>query len=80
MSSLHAVTSSVDTRLQLRARHEMTLSSTCGARGGGGGKRGMAAESRAAGDARGMETDSDKMYLRRAEGHLEAALAPVRTC
>jgi hypothetical protein len=29
VSSLHAVTSSVDTRLQLRARHEMTLSSTC---------------------------------------------------
>ena len=29
VSSLHAVTSSVDTRLQLRARHDITLSSPC---------------------------------------------------
>ena len=38
VSSLHAVTSSVDTRLQLRARHDMTPSSTCRSSGGGAGE------------------------------------------
>ena len=38
VSSLHAVTSSVDTRLQVRARHDMTPSSTCRSSGGGAGE------------------------------------------
>jgi hypothetical protein len=40
VSSLHAVTSSVDTRLQVRARHDMTPSSTCRSSGGGAGEEG----------------------------------------